>query len=1150
MRQGLMLAAAGLLLLRGAAVAGDPASPASKDTTGDIAALNQLQGEVERFSAAAADYRATLDRVVRGKYEARRRELIKGFNAQVVDQERAERSRRVAAITLFEDFLRRYPQSPRWTPDAIFRLAELYFEQSNDDYLLAQEAYEGELAKLERKEIAVAPAPPRQDYSRTVALHRRLIAEWPTYRFLDGAYYLLGFCLAEMGELQAGNDALLALVCRNKYEPPLAEQPSTELVPASPAPSKGRTGKLAPPVRSYQDCQPLVPGSRFNAEAWVRIGEYHFDENELDAAITAYRKVIELGPQNNPYYDEALYKLAWTYYRADNFAEAIRNFDELVLFADRELERTGKAGSEMRPEAVQYLGVSFAEDDWNGDQQPDTDGGLQRIDAIYKGREQQKHVYEVYRRLGEIYFDTTKYEDAIRVYKVLLERWPTHPDNPEVQERTITALERLRQFDQAIREREEFTRLFGQGTEWEKINRNNPEALKRARDYDEQALIFAAVSHHKEGQRLRNLGLASKDLETLRKAGEEYAVAAAAYAKYLERFPHSKNTYEVRFSYASCLFYAQRFPEAAVQYAEVRDSNLDNRYQEDAAFSVTKAREQQVQQLVDQKQLSEPPLPTAQATELKATPLPEAFQQWQIALDAYVALLPKSPKAPRLAYKAAEISYRFGQFPDARKRFGLLFDQYCGDAMALNAGQAVLVTYQLEKNLDEMQAWATKLSSGKCGGDARSGEVATGAQKLLVGIKFKRAETLFKQADDLHKAGRTQEAAPLFDQAAVAYLALVESNPESSDADKALFNAAVAYEKSMRFESATRIYEQLWQKYQTSALAGDALWRSAENYKRFFEFKKAVDSYLIMADAPRFAGNEHRSDAIYNAAVILENDQDYGRAAQLFLRYAAEVGKPQEAAEAYFRAGLIYGKMGNSDQMVKVMREFPRLYGAAPGQQTRAVEALYRIAKNAEKRGIAATATKYYKLTVQEYKLRGLEPASDGAEYAAASTFQQLEGRLAEFLKTQLKSETIPTLLRRKTELQARAAGLRDAYDGVLAYKRARWTLAGMERRGVIFEHVAREVAKGFRELPVPEKVKRLGQDAVDMYMEQLDQALEREVRPVEEETKKLFSLCVERAQELGVSNGYTEEARRRLNALDPSGFPLLKAPRIETVID
>ena len=31
-------------------------------------------------------------------------------------------------------------------------------------------------------------------------------------------------------------------------------------------------------------------------EAWTRVGEYHFDNNELDAAIAAYGQVIQFKP--------------------------------------------------------------------------------------------------------------------------------------------------------------------------------------------------------------------------------------------------------------------------------------------------------------------------------------------------------------------------------------------------------------------------------------------------------------------------------------------------------------------------------------------------------------------------------------------------------------------------------------------------------------------------------------------------------------------------------------------------------------------------------------------------------------------------------------------------------------------------------------
>ena len=87
--------------------------------------------------------------------------------------------------------------------------------------------------------------------------------------------------------------------------------------------------------------------------------------------------------------------------------------------------------------------------------------------------------------------------------------------------------------------------------------------------------------------------------------------------------------------------------------------------------------------------------------------------------------------------------------------------------------------------------------------------------------------------------------------------------------------------------------------------------------------------------------------------VILENDQDYSRSAKLFLRYADQVGKPKEAAEAYFRAGVIYGKMKDFTRMIKIFRDFPKRYGSLPGQETRVVEAF--VPHRQERREAQAT---------------------------------------------------------------------------------------------------------------------------------------------------------------------------------------------------
>ena len=59
----------------------------------------------------------------------------------------------------------------------------------------------------------------------------------------------------------------------------------------------------------------------------------HFDSaSELKYAIAAFKKVLTY--KDSPYYDRALYKLAWSYYRDNRFPEAVRQFDNLVKYAD------------------------------------------------------------------------------------------------------------------------------------------------------------------------------------------------------------------------------------------------------------------------------------------------------------------------------------------------------------------------------------------------------------------------------------------------------------------------------------------------------------------------------------------------------------------------------------------------------------------------------------------------------------------------------------------------------------------------------------------------------------------------------------------------------------------------------------------------
>ena len=104
-----------------------------------------------------------------------------------------------------------------------------------------------------------------------------------------------------------------ALACANRYK---------WFDPPPPLPDKQEAIKRveAKTLREvYGDCQPY-PGAELELvrHAWVRgVADYHFTiPGEIDEAIAAYLKVAN-GGQDSKLYAEALYKLAWSYYKRD-----------------------------------------------------------------------------------------------------------------------------------------------------------------------------------------------------------------------------------------------------------------------------------------------------------------------------------------------------------------------------------------------------------------------------------------------------------------------------------------------------------------------------------------------------------------------------------------------------------------------------------------------------------------------------------------------------------------------------------------------------------------------------------------------------------------------------------------------------------------
>lgn len=1021
-----------------------PASaPSSQPTLDELA---QLEQAVRAFEAAAALMREENQALIENRYESRKADIAKTYEERIRVLEVDERVRRADAISRFETFVQKYPENEVYSPDAMFRLAELYFERSNDQYF--QDMREVEAQQKLGKNLPQ----PVQHYEDTIALYQRLISRFPGYRLVDGAYYLLGYCLGEQGEEEEATKVYLRLVDRH-------------------------------------------PKSRFVPEAYTRIGEYFFDSNELDKAAYAYEQVITF--RDSPFFDKALYKLAWTYYRQDKYQISVERFTELVDYADAASKRKGGKGSDLRQEALQYIAISFAEEAW---------GGLAKAKSYFASIGGRPWEYELYVLLGDVYFDQTKYPDAVAAYELGLERGETKADAPKVQDKIVQAYERVRDFENAARAREKLAERYVKGSEWHKANRYDQEAIAAARDIAERSLLGAAVFHHRQAQTYKE----SKKLEL---AKAEYSAAAKSYAKYLQQFPSVKNRYEISYYLADCYYYSLQFADAARAFAKVRDDDSDDKYREVSAYSSVLAWEREVQMAEARHEL--PPRPVLKASErqkdrpVSAEPLPAQKQAMVAACDAYESRVTRNDKSAAVAFKAAEAFYVFDQFEEARRRFVAIMTQFPGTDVARFAANLTIESYSAEKDWDAVEQFSRSALA-----TASGAEFKNDLQKFKLGAMFKKAE-------ELENKGK-------YEAAAAEYIRLVDENPKSNFADKALNNAAVSYEKVRRFESATRLYERVHREFPSSSLADYALFRVGVNSERFYDFQRAIDAYLVVVD--KYGKSKHRADALYNAALALENTQQHRRAQQEYQRYARLFPERDDAPELFFRSARCAANAQDNIDAVRTYDQFVVRYGKQKGQDDRVVEAAFRSGQLQEKLRNNSAARKAYGLSVSEAGKR-----KAGAGFAAQAQLALAEMAFADYEAIRIEGSS----KQQQAAIPKRANALtkvREEYQRVFPFKQAEWTLASLYRIGNLYETFADALFAA----PPPPEVRKLGPDFVEEYRV----LLEEKAVPLEDKAVDAYKRTLAEAKRMGAANEWTKRTMRSLNKLRKREFPLQKDAR------
>lgn len=643
----------------------DPPRPPS-DQSAARDAHSIYSEELHRFAVLSQSFPAMTAAFVRRDSARERARLLAEHRRASAAERRDLAAIRDQTMRELEGFLTRHPNDQRLTPDIMLRLAELAHDRA-----LA--------ARIDEPDGGTE----RESYSRSIELTRGIVARYPNFPNIDRVLFLLGLSLHESGSTAEARRAWLHLVCHNRFQyRSTVDEPDES--PGSVSPSRRSRHGRRPRGNSYASCTPVAENSRFVTDAWLRIGAHHFDNVELDGAdalaVAAFRNAAR--DEENRYHDIALYYLAWSLFRVDRPAEAIAGFVALLDHLETQEPDADQPEGAIRPFAIRFIAICFAQDDWDNDARPDSVRGIDRLQDENLLPQDRGYTAEVYFETADFYFELARYAESAELFELSLERWPLNLQGPRAVNQITEAYNRSREFDSALRAQLRMV-AYAPGSQWQRTNAGaHPEIAARASRRARNALFDSAIRHHQIAQQHRRRVIEEESTEHIQRARDEYAAAVEGYRNYLELFPHDPDAYELHFNMAEAHYFSGRFREAAEEYTWVRDSVLDSRFRLSGAFRAIRALENVRDDMVQEGTLQPrepPPTPTGIPPRVNELPMPEILRTLNAARDAYLRLDPDSSRALTFRFQSAQLLHRYGYWNDARERFNITYSAGCGE---------------------------------------------------------------------------------------------------------------------------------------------------------------------------------------------------------------------------------------------------------------------------------------------------------------------------------------------------------------------------------------------------------------------------------------------------------------------------------------
>lgn len=803
------------------------------------------------------------------------------------------------AMKSYQRFLEQTPESAM-TPDAIRRLADLNIEK---EYGVISEEKTGQKIKIDKKEIekpekvsvksdnkksttndkseiadlksestkkfeqrasaqekikttkssAVAPLPDGSKVDdletagakKAIKLYKKLLTNFPMYEHKDQVLYQLSRAYEEIGQVEEAMNVMNQLV--NKY-----------------------------------------PQSRHFAEVQFRRAEFYFTRKKLLDAEDAYKSIIKIG-KGTEFYELALYKQGWTFYKQDLYEEALNHFISLLDYKVSIGYDFGQSDDDSLKKRVddtfRVISLSFS-----------NLGGADAVIDYFKRKGTKSYESDIYSYLAEFYLIKRRYSDAALTYKAFIGNNQYHKLAPHFSMRMIEIYQKGQFPKLVIEAKKDYASAYGiNESYWKYFNINeNPKVVEfLKKNISDLAHYYHAVY---------------QDYKYREQKKQSFKDAAHWYAQFLSSFPKDILSVEINYLLADLYLENKDFLAAAKEYEKTAYNYPLNKKSAKAGYASVYAYREYL------KTVSQYEKNKVKREVIRAS-------------LTFVDVFPKHEKASVILAATADNLYEMKDFQFAIKTAEQFISKYPDAPLSLRRSVWLVIAYSsfdIKKFKESEIAYATVLSMPSESNESRN--------KLLENI----AAAVYKQGEQANILLEYRVAADHF-------LRIRKLAPNSTIRSTAEYDAATALIKLKDWPQAAAVLLAFRNTYPKHKYQAEITKKIAYVYREDKKYLQAAKEFELIFSTS--SDQTIRRESLQIAAELYQKIPDKKNTLRVYQIYVKYFPKPlEESLEIHAKIAAFYKTNGESNNHLNTLNYIINMDAKAGSQRTERTRYLAGIA--------------------------------------------------------------------------------------------------------------------------------------------------------------------------------------------------------------